>query len=98
MKINVIFSFCLVAALTGCGIFSKKSTETPVIAATQKRVVVEPELLINCELLPPLTKNPTYDDIAQHYIQIIGLYGECALKQSASIETIRKLANQEITQ
>jgi len=93
MKINTIFSFCLVAALTGCGIFSKKSTETPVPAATQKRVVVEPELLTGCELLPPLTKNPTYDDIAQHYIAIIGLYGTCALKQAAGIEAIRKLSN-----
>jgi hypothetical protein len=98
MKINKIFGFCLVLALTGCGVFVKKSIETPVIAATQKRVVVEPQLLTNCELLPQLPKNPTYDHIAQHYIQIIGLYGECALKQSASIEIIRKLANQEITQ
>ena len=62
-------------------------------AATQKRVVVEPELLTGCELLPPLTKNPTYDDIAQHYIAIIGLYGTCALKQAAGIEAIRKLSN-----
>ena len=63
------------------------------IAATQKRVVVEPELLTGCELLPPLTKNPTYDDIAQHYILVIGLYGQCALKQAAGIEAIRKLSN-----
>jgi len=96
MKINKIFSFCFVLSLTGCGIFSKKSTQVPVIAATEKRVVVEPQLLTNCELLPQLPKNPTYDHIAQHYIQIIGLYGECALKQAASIETIRKLANQEL--
>jgi hypothetical protein len=96
MKITVIFSFFLLAMLTGCGIFSKKSTQIPVIAATEKRVVVEPQLLINCELLPLLPQNPTYDHIAQHYITIIGLYGQCALKQAASIETIRKLANQEL--
>jgi len=93
MKINVIFSFCLVAALTGCGIFSKKSTETPVPAATQKRVVVEPQLLIGCDLLPQLPQNPTYEHIAQHYIHVIGLYGQCAFKQAASIEAIRKLSN-----
>jgi hypothetical protein len=93
MKTRILFSFCLLAMLTGCGIFSKKSVETPAIAATQKRVVVEPELLIGCELLPLLPQNPTYNDIAQHYIQIIGLYGTCALKQAASIEAIRKLSN-----
>ena len=97
MKIRILFSFCLFAMLTGCGVFSKKSIETPVIAATQKRVVVDPQLLVGCELLPQLPQNPTYEHIAQHYIQVIGLYGQCALKQSASIETIRKLANQELT-
>jgi hypothetical protein len=93
MKTRIIFGFCFFTMLTGCGIFSKKSVETPVIAATQKRIVVEPQLLIACELLPLLSKNSTYDDIAQHYIQIIELYGTCALKQAASIEAIRKLAN-----
>jgi hypothetical protein len=93
MKTQTILSFCLVAALTGCGIFSKKSVETPAIAATQKHIVIEPQLLIGCELLPQLPQNPTYEHIAQHYITIIGLYGQCALKQTASIETIRKLAN-----
>jgi hypothetical protein len=95
MKIRILFSFCLFAMLTGCGIFSKKSIETPVIAATQKRVIIEPQLLVGCELLPALPQNPTYEHVAQHYIQVIGLYGQCALKQSASIEAIRKLANQD---
>jgi hypothetical protein len=93
MKTQILFSFCLLAMLAGCGIFSKKSVETPAIAATQKRVVVEPELLIGCELLPLLPQNSTYDDIAQHYIQIIRLYGTCALKQAVGIEAIRKLSN-----
>ena len=93
MKTYKIFAYCLVAALTGCGIFSKKSIETPVIAATQKRVVVEPQLLIGCELLPTIPQNSTYDTMAQHYVQVIGLYGQCALKQAASIEVIRKLSN-----
>jgi len=98
MKIQKIFGFCLIVALTGCGIFSKKFVPTPVIAATQKRVVVESQLLTECDLLPQLPQNPTYEHIAQHYIEVIGLYGKCALKQTASIETIRKLANQEIIQ
>lgn len=93
MKTYKIFSFCFIAALTGCGVFVKKSAEIPVIAATQKRVVVEPQLLVDCALLPTLQPNPTYNHIAEHYITVIGLYGECALKQAASIETIRKLSN-----
>lgn len=93
MKIKAIFSFCLVAMLTGCGIFSKKSVETPAIAATQKHIVIEPQLLVGCELLPQLPQNPTYEHIAQHYITVIGLYGQCALKQAAGIEAIRKLSN-----
>lgn len=93
MKIQTIFGFCLVVMLTGCGVFVKKSVETPVIAATQKRVVVEPQLLISCELLPALPQNPTYEHVAQHYIQVIGLYGQCAFKQAAGIEAIRKLSN-----
>jgi hypothetical protein len=97
MKINIIFSLCLLAMLTGCGVFSKKQS-LPVISATTNRVAVEPQLLLPCLTLPDLPQNPTYEHIAQHYLQVIGLYGECALKQSASIDAIRKLANQELTQ
>ena len=93
MKTKILFGLCLLAMLAGCGVFSKKSVETPVISATQKRVVVEPQLLVGCELLPQLPQNPTYEHIAQHYIQVIGLYGQCALKQAAGIEAIRKLSN-----
>ncbi len=93
MKTRILFSFCFLAMLTGCGVFVKKSVETPVIAATQKRVIVESQLLIGCELLPALPQNPTYEHVAQHYIQVIGLYGQCAFKQAAGIEAIRKLSN-----
>lgn len=97
MKTKIIFSLGLLAMITGCGIFSKKQP-LPAIPATTQRVVVEPQLLTPCLVLPNLPQNPTYEHIAQHYLQVIGLYGECALKQSASIDAIRKLANQEFTQ
>jgi hypothetical protein len=94
MKKHILISFCLFAMLTGCGIFSKKSVEQiPIPAATTQRVVVDPKSLQSCLPMPALQTPATYETIAQHYITIIGLYGDCAIKQSSSIELIRKLSN-----
>jgi len=94
MKKHILISFCLFAMLTGCGIFSKNSPEQPPIpAATPQRVVVDPKSLQPCTPMPALQTPATYETIAQHYITIIGLYGDCAIKQSSSIELIRKLSN-----
>jgi hypothetical protein len=94
MKKHILISFCLLSLLNGCGIFSKKSVEvTPLPAATTQRVVVDPKSLQLCQALPQLQTPATYETIAQHYIAIIGLYGDCAIKQSSSIELIRKLSN-----
>jgi hypothetical protein len=94
MKKHILISFFLLSLLNGCGIFSKKSVEqAPIPAATTQRVVVDPKSLQPCQPLPPIQTPATYETIAQHYITIIALYGDCALKQAASIEAIRKLSN-----
>ena len=77
-----------VLALSGCGSFNK----LPPPAAKQTKVVVEPQLLLPCERLPNLMAN-TYEQVAEHYLTVINLYGQCALKQLESIEAIRKLSN-----
>jgi hypothetical protein len=75
-------------AISGCGSFKK----LPPPAAKETRVVVEPQLLLPCERLPNLVAN-TYEQVAEHYLTVINLYGQCALKQLESTEAIRKLSN-----
>ena len=91
MKNLLIFLSVLV--LAGCSVFSNKSTKVQQpAAATTTKVVVEPKLLQACEQLPALVAN-TYEQVAEHYLTVISLYGQCALKQLESIEAIRKLSN-----
>jgi hypothetical protein len=78
-------------AISGCGSFNKLP-QSPPTAAKQTKVVVEPQLLLPCERLPNLVAN-TYEQVAEHYLTVINLYGQCALKQLESIEAIRKLSN-----
>ena len=77
-----------ILALSGCGSFNK----LPPPAAKETKVVVEPQLLLPCQRLPNLVAN-TYEQVAEHYLTVINLYGQCALKQIESIEAIRKLSN-----
>jgi hypothetical protein len=92
MKKLVISFGLLLLLLNGCGIFQKKIPEVPPPATTGNRVVIDPKLLQPCELLPALVGN-TYEQVADHYLTVISLYGQCALKQMDSIATIRKLSN-----
>jgi hypothetical protein len=92
MKKLIISAGLLLILLNGCGIFQKKIQEVPPPATTGNRIVVDPKLLQICELLPALTGN-TYEQIADHYLTVINLYGQCALKQMDSIVIIRKLSN-----
>ena len=94
MKKLIVIPYLFLAILAGCGNFQKKSVElAPVPAATPQRVVVDPKSLEPCQALPTLQPKPSYDNIAEHYILIIGLYGNCMIKQSSSIQLIRKLSN-----
>jgi hypothetical protein len=92
MKKLVISAGLLLLLLNGCGIFVKKIPEIPPPATTGNKVVVDPKLLQACEPLPTLVAN-TYEQVADHYLTVINLYGQCALKQLDSIKTIRKLSN-----
>jgi hypothetical protein len=92
MKKLVITFGLLLTLLNGCGIFNKKIQEIPPPIVTNNRVVVDPKLLQTCEPLPALVGN-TYEQVADHYLTVINLYGQCALKQLDSIDVIRKLSN-----
>lgn len=98
MKKAILISVILSGMLTGCGLFHKNSETKVEPPAVNNRVVVAPELLQPCEPLQSLTPTPTFDDIAQHYIMTIGMYGTCRIKQEDSIKAIRKLSNTETTQ
>jgi hypothetical protein len=76
--------------LAGCS--TTKSLPSPAPAAVESKIFVDPKLLEQCELLPTLVAN-NYQQVAEHYLTIIGLYGQCALKQAGSVNTIRKLSN-----
>jgi hypothetical protein len=93
MKKLVLTLSLLLILLNGCGIFNKKIQEiAPPAAATNARIVVDPKLLEPCQLLPALIAS-SYEQVAEHYLTTIGLYGQCALKQLDSINAIRKLSN-----
>ena len=92
MKKLLITASLLLLLLNGCGIFKKNFLETPPPVATNNKVVVDPKLLQACEQLPPLV-GVTYEQVANHYLTVINLYGQCVLKQLDSIQTIRKLSN-----
>jgi hypothetical protein len=87
-KLLIVLS---VLAISGCGSFNKLPPPPPP-AAKETKVVVEPQLLLPCERLPSLVAN-TYEQVAEHYLTVISLYGQCALKQLESIVAIRKLSN-----
>ena len=89
MKKLVLIPLILVA---GCAWFKKSNTETPPIPATPNRVVVDPKSLQACESLPKFMGRD-YVELADHYLTVISLYGQCSLKQLESITIIRKLSN-----
>jgi len=93
MKKLVLSIAVAMSLLTGCSVFQTKNP--PTITA---KITVAPELLIGCPKLEQLSMpEPTYDDIATNYLTTISLYGQCSLKQHASIQAIKKLANIEGT-
>lgn len=91
MKKLVLSIVIALTMLTGCVVFPKKNP--PTITA---KIAVAPELLLGCAKLQPLSmQEPQYEDIAQGYLTVISQYGQCALKQEASIAAIKQLANLE---
>jgi len=91
MKKLVLSIAVALSLLSGCALFETKNP--PTITA---KITITPELLTGCSKLEQLSMpEPQYEDIASSYLTTISMYGQCALKQEASIKTIKQLANIE---
>lgn len=95
MKKAISIAVIASAMLTGCGFLDKFRDKNTEPSGINSKVVVDPKLLQSCDPLQPLPPQANFDDVANHYITTIGMYGTCRLKQEDSIKTIRKLANIE---
>lgn len=89
MKKLVLIAFLF---LSGCSIFTNSDKKLLPIPSTENRVVVDPKLLEACQPLPNFL-GTTYEQLADHYLTIINLYGQCSIQQLNSIKVIRKLTN-----
>lgn len=89
MKKLILIAFLF---LSGCSIFTNSDKKLPPIPSTENRVVVDPKALEACQLLPSFLGN-TYEQLAEHYLTTIELYGQCSIRQLNSIKIIRKLIN-----
>lgn len=90
MKNTKLFILTIVALLSGCSHFGDKNSQSLV---TPKEIYVDSKLLEPCWPLPELLQPVDQDSLASNYINTIQLYGECAMKQDASIAAIKKFAN-----
>lgn len=90
MKKHIFLIAGLLPVITGCN-FLHPEKVPPTDGIT--RVVVDPRVLQGCEPVPELLGDIDFDVLAEHYIQLIKLYGICSAKQRISIQAIRDLAN-----
>jgi hypothetical protein len=91
MKKAVLTIVLLLPLLTGCGFlekFRKPVPPTPTIA-------VDVRLLELCKDLPLIDSASSFQDLAQHYVGIIGLYGDCSSRQRAGVEALKSLENKK---
>jgi len=89
MKKLILIAFLF---LSGCSIFTNSDKKFAPIPSTENRVMVDPKLLEACQPLPSFL-GTTYEQLADHYLTIISLYGQCNIQQLNSIKIIRKLTN-----
>lgn len=80
----------MIALLCGCSTFAEKNSQAII---TPKEIYVDSKLLEPCQVLPELVQPVNLDSLASNYINTIQLYGECAIKQDASIAAIKQFAN-----
>lgn len=92
MKNYKLFILAIFTMLVGCSTFGDKNSQAIV---TPKEIYVDSKLLEPCWPLPELVKPVDLESLAINYTTIIGLYGECAAKQDASIAAIKSLANKK---
>lgn len=89
-----ILSICLLLPmLIGCSGFHKN--ENSLVLTTPDTIIVDSRLLQPCQPLQPLPPQSNLDDVASSYITTIHLYGECSLKQDASIQALKQFSNQK---
>ncbi len=88
MKKLLILCILSVVFLNGCALFDKNQKLEPPVA--ESKIIIDEKLLIPCAKLTPL-EGTSYEDLAGHYINVIGMYGTCSLKQDASIQALKKL-------
>lgn len=87
-KTSIILALTLL--ISGCySLHPEKIPQTDGIT----RVVVDPRVLEGCVPVPELLGDIDFDKLADHYINLIRLYGICSAKQRMSIQAIRELAN-----
>lgn len=92
MKNYKLFILVMIALLSGCSTFGEKNSQSIV---TPKEIYVDSKLLEPCWPLPELVQPVDLDSLASNYVNTIQLYGECAIKQDASIEAIKRLSNKQ---
>lgn len=91
MKKHIFLIAILLPAITACEFLhpERKIPSTDGIS----RVVVDPRILQGCDPIPELLGDIDFDKLAEHYVNLIKLYGICSAKQRISIQAIRELAN-----
>lgn len=88
MKYTLIFISLLLSAC------ATTSVDKPISVVTPTSIPIDSKFFEECSLLEVLPPSVTADDIAKiHFIKVIELYGDCANKQQASIELIKRLGN-----
>lgn len=90
MKYSILIILVLCISLSGCAFFGTKNQDP--VGITNK-VQIDPKLLQPCKPIVKLPETSGTEDIGQHYVSVIGMYGECSLQQDKSIEAMKELAN-----
>jgi len=91
MKKALLITVFLLPLLTGCAFlekFQKPVSATPTIT-------IDARLLELCKELPSLDMATTFPELAEHYVGVIGLYGDCRLRQRAGVEALKSLENKK---
>jgi len=91
MKKHVFLIALLLPLITACEFLHPERSIPTTDGLT--RVVVDPRVLQGCDPIPELLGDIEFDKLAEHYVNLIKLYGLCSAKQRISIQAIRELAN-----
>ena len=93
MKKPLLIALICLPFLTGCVVFDKfQKQEIPVVGAS--KIIIDENLLRPCDKIPNLEAED-YEALASHYLNLIGMYGVCAIKQDNSIRAMKTLQGQQ---